>query len=110
MASEKIQQLTDTNWEQAVIKSQTPVLVDFWAEWCMPCRRIAPAVDQLASEFDGRLTVGKMNVDENSDMPIKLGIKGIPTLMLFKGGALVDSIVGAVDKDVIRKMVERHLA
>lgn len=109
MASDKIQQLTDTNWEQSVVKAQTPVLVDFWAEWCMPCRRIAPTVDQLASEFDGRLTVGKMNVDENPQVPVKLGIKGIPTLMLFKGGSLVDSIVGAVDKDLIRKMVERHL-
>ncbi len=110
MASDKIQQLTDTNWDQSVLKSPTPVLVDFWAEWCMPCRRIAPTVDQLATEFHGRLTVGKMNVDENPDVPVKLGIKGIPTLMLFKGGSLVDSIVGAVDKDVIRKMVERHLA
>lgn len=109
MASDKIQQLTDTNWDQSVLKAPTPVLVDFWAEWCMPCRRIAPTVDQLATEFDGRLTVGKMNVDENPEMPVKLGIKGIPTLMLFKGGSLVDSIVGVADKDVIRKMVERHL-
>ena len=110
MASEKIQQVTDTNWEQSVLKSQTPVLVDFWAEWCMPCRRIAPTVDQLASEYDGRLMVAKMNVDENPSTPTQLGIRGIPTLMVFKGGNLVDALVGAADKDTIRKMVEKHLA
>jgi thioredoxin 1 len=109
MASEKIHQVTDTNWEQSVLKSQTPVLVDFWAEWCMPCRRIAPTVDQLATEFDGRLTVAKMNVDENPSTPTQLGIRGIPTLMLFKGGDLVDALVGAADKDTIRKMVEKHV-
>jgi thioredoxin 1 len=109
MASEKIHQVTDTNWEQAVLKSQTPVLVDFWAEWCMPCRRIAPTVDQLATEYDGRLTVAKMNVDENPSTPTQLGVRGIPTLMLFKGGNLVDALVGAADKETIRKMVEKHL-
>ena len=109
MASEKIQQVTDTTWEQSVLKAQTPVLVDFWAEWCMPCKRIAPTVDQLAVEYDGRLTVAKMNVDENMAIPTQLGIRGIPTLMLFKGGDLVDSIVGVVDKEHIRRMVEKHL-
>jgi thioredoxin 1 len=109
MASEKIHQVTDTNWEQSVLKSQTPVLVDFWAEWCMPCRRIAPTVDQLATEYDGRLTVAKMNVDENPSTPTQLGVRGIPTLMLFKGGDLVDALVGAADKETIRKMVERHV-
>lgn len=109
MASEKIHQVTDTNWEQSVLKSQTPVLVDFWAEWCMPCRRIAPTVDQLATEYDGRLTVAKMNVDENPNTPTQLGVRGIPMLMLFKGGDMVDAIVGAADKETIRKMVERHL-
>jgi thioredoxin 1 len=109
MASDKIQTVTDTTFEQSVVKSQTPVLVDFWAEWCMPCRRIAPAVDQLATDYAGRLTVAKMNVDENPEVPTRFGIRGIPTLMLFKGGSLVDTIVGAVDKDVIRKMVERHV-
>ena len=109
MASEKIHQVTDTNWEQSVLKSQTPVLVDFWAEWCMPCRRIGPTVDQLAAEYDGRLTVAKMNVDENPSTPTQLGVRGIPTLMLFKGGNLVDALVGAADKDTIRKMVEKHV-
>lgn len=109
MASEKIQQVTDVNWKQSVIESQKPVLVDFWAEWCMPCKRIAPTVDQLATEFDGRLTVAKMNVDENPAVPTELGIRGIPTLMLFKNGEMVDAIVGAVDKDHIRKMLEKHV-
>jgi thioredoxin 1 len=110
MASEKIQQVTDTNWEQSVLKSQTLVLVDFWAEWCMPCKRIAPAVDQLAAEYDGRLTVAKMNVDENPSTPSRLGVYGIPTLMLFKGGEMVDTLTGMADKERIKKMVERHLA
>jgi len=109
MASEKIHQVTDTDWEQSVLKSQKPVLVDFWAEWCMPCRRIAPTVDQLATEYDGRLRVAKMNVDENPSTPTQLGVRGIPTLMLFKGGSLVDALVGAADKETIRKMVEKHL-
>lgn len=108
MAAENIQQVTDSTFEQ-LVKSQTPVLIDFWAEWCMPCRRIAPTVDQLATDFAGKLTVAKMNVDENPDVPTRLGIRGIPTLMLFKGGNLVDTVVGAVDKDTIRKMVEGHL-
>ncbi len=110
MASETIQQVTDINWEQSVLKSQTPVLVDFWAEWCMPCRRIAPTVEQLAAEYAGRLTVAKMNVDENPQTPMQLGIQGIPTLMVFKGGSMVDALVGLADKERIRKMVERHLA
>lgn len=109
MASEKIQQVTDTNWEQSVLKSQTPVLVDFWAEWCMPCKRIAPTVDALATEYDGRVTVAKMNVDENPNTPTELGVRGIPTLMLFKGGNMVDAIVGAVDKEHIRKMLQKHI-
>jgi thioredoxin 1 len=108
MASEKIQQVTDTNWEQSVLKSQTPVLVDFWAEWCMPCRRIAPAVDRLAADYAGRLTVAKMNVDENPNVPMQYGIRGIPTLLLFKDGELVDQFVGA-DETGIKKMVEKNL-
>ncbi|HEY3380390.1 MAG TPA: thioredoxin [Vicinamibacterales bacterium] len=109
MASDIIQTVTDSTFEQSVVKSATPVLIDFWAEWCMPCKRIAPTVDQLANDFAGRLTVAKMNVDENSEVPMRLGIRGIPTLMIFKGGEMVDTIVGAVDKDTIKKMVERHV-
>ena len=108
MASDKIQNLTDTSFEQT-IKSSTPTLVDFWAEWCMPCRRIAPAVEALATEYAGRLTVAKLNVDESQEVPIRLGVQSIPTLMVFKDGTLVDRLVGAHDKDTIKKMVDRHL-
>ena len=108
MAAENVQHVTDTSWDASVIKSQTPVLVDFWAEWCMPCRRIGPLVDKLATDYAGRLTVAKMNVDENPVTPSQLGVRGIPTLMLFKGGALVDSITGA-DENGLKKMLERHI-
>jgi thioredoxin 1 len=108
MASELIQTVTDSSFEE-LVKSPTPVLIDFWAEWCMPCKRIAPTVDQLATEYAGKLTVAKMNVDENSSVPTELGIRGIPTLMLFKGGVLVDSVVGAVDKATLKKMVDNHV-
>ena len=108
MAAAVIQQVTDSTFEQ-LVKSPTPTLIDFWAEWCMPCRRVAPVVDALATEYAGRLTVAKMNVDENQDVPIRLGIQSIPTLMLFKDGTLVDMHVGATDKDVLRKMVDKHV-
>jgi thioredoxin 1 len=108
MASENIQYATDSTFDQ-LVTSETPVLVDFWAEWCMPCRRIAPTVEALATEYVGKLTVAKMNVDENPAVPMRLGIRSIPTLLLFKGGAVVDTVVGAVDKDTIRKMVDKHV-
>ena len=108
MASEHVQSVTDSTFEE-LVKSPTPVLVDFWAEWCMPCKRIAPTVEQLATDFAGRLTVAKMNVDENPNVPMRFGIRGIPTLMLFKGGELVDQIVGAVDSGTITKMVEKYI-
>jgi thioredoxin 1 len=109
MASDKVQTFTDGDFDTKVLKAATPVLVDFWAEWCGPCRRIAPHVAALATELEGKLVVGKMNVDENPNTPMKFSIRGIPTLLVFKDGQLVDSIVGLVPKDELKRVVERHL-
>jgi thioredoxin 1 len=110
MASEHIQTLTDSNFDSLVAKSATPVLVDFWAEWCGPCRRLTPTVEALAKELSGKITIVKMNVDENPVIPGKFSIRGIPTLLLFKGGRVVESVVGLVGKEDLKKMIERHTA
>lgn len=109
MASEKIQTLTDGNFDQSVIKSAQPVLVDFWAEWCGPCRRLAPTVDELATDYDGRVTVGKLNVDDNPNVASRYSIRGIPTLLLFKGGEIVEQIVGLADKASLKKLLDKHV-
>ncbi len=109
MASAKIQTLTDTDFEQAIGQATLPLLVDFWAEWCGPCKRLGPIVDALASELDGQLTVAKMNVDENPITPSRFGIRGIPTLLLFKGGQLVESVVGLVGKEDLKRVLDPHL-
>jgi thioredoxin 1 len=108
MASEKVETLTDANFDQSVINSTKLVLVDFWAEWCGPCRRLAPTVDELATDYDGRLTVGKLNVDENPAVAMRFSIRGIPTLLLFKGGLIVEQIVGLADKDSLKKLIDKH--
>ncbi len=110
MASENIHTFTDSNFESLVTKGSTsmPVLVDFWAEWCGPCRRLTPTVEALAKEFSGKVTVGKMNVDENPVVPSQFSIRGIPTLLLFKQGQVVESVVGLVGKDDLKKLIERH--
>lgn len=102
-------QFTDSNFDSEVLKSDKPVLVDFWAEWCGPCRMVGPIVEEIARDFDGKISVGKMNVDENMDIPSKYGIRSIPTLMIFKNGELVDKIVGAVPKASILGKLEPHM-
>jgi thioredoxin 1 len=109
MASEKTQTFTDSNFQTEVLSASTPVLVDFWAEWCGPCRMIAPHVEAVATELDGKAKIGKLNVDDNPAVVSKYSIRGIPALLLFKGGELVDSLVGATDKTRIKALVEKHL-
>jgi thioredoxin 1 len=101
--------VTDQDFDAEVLKSSTPVLVDFWAEWCGPCKLIAPAVDQISAEYAGRLKVVKMNVDENPGIPIQFGIQGIPTLLLFKGGQVVEKIVGAAPKPALLARIKPHV-
>jgi len=108
MASEKVQTVTDATFEQTVNQPK-PVLVDFWAEWCGPCRRLSPTVDELAGDYDGRLVVAKMNVDENPATPMRFSVRGIPTLLLFKGGQIVEQVVGLADKAALKKLIDRHV-
>ena len=109
MAAEHVQTFTDSNFDDTVIKSGEPVLVDFWAEWCGPCKRLAPTVDALATDYVGKITVGKLNVDDNPNTAVKFQIRGIPTLLLFKGGQVVESIVGLAQKDELRTRIDKHL-
>ncbi|HET6419331.1 MAG TPA: thioredoxin [Geobacteraceae bacterium] len=109
MASEKVLAFGDDNFETDVIKSDVPVLVDFWAPWCAPCKAIAPVVDTLADEYEGKIKVGKVNVDENPATPGKYGIRGIPTIMLFKDGKLIDQVVGAVPKAQLEALIKKAL-
>ena len=107
MASETVLELTDDNFEQEVISSDKPVLVDFWAEWCMPCRMLAPTIDELADEFDGRVKVGKVDTDSNRDVSAKFGISAIPTILLFKDGEVLRKFVGVTSKQEFADELEK---
>ena len=109
MTNESVQTFTDGNFDDSVLKSAQPVLVDFWAEWCGPCKRLAPTVDAIATDYAGKITVGKLNVDENPNVSFKFQIRGIPTLLLFKGGEVVESVVGLAGKDELKKVIDKHI-
>lgn len=110
MAGLAVMEVSDATFEQEVLQSEQPVLVDFWAVWCGPCRAIAPMVDSVATAYTGKLKVAKMNVDENGATPSRYGIRGIPTLLFFKGGKVADQVVGYVPQNVIEEKVQRLLA
>lgn len=107
--SESIVHVTDSSFDQEVLQSATPVLVDYWAEWCGPCKMIAPILDEVAREYSGRLKVAKLNIDENAATPPKYGIRGIPTLMLFKGGNVEATKVGALSKSQLAAFIDSNL-
>ena len=109
MSSDKIVHVTDASFDQEVLKSPTPVLIDFWAPWCAPCRAIAPIIDDLAGEYSGRLKVVKMNVDDNPQTPGRYGVRGIPNLLIIKGGQVKEQIIGAVPKGTLVKAVDNAI-
>jgi len=109
MSSEAIQHVTDDNFGAEVLQSDVPVLVDYWAEWCGPCKSIAPVLEAVAKEYDGRLKIAKINVDENQTTPAKFGIRGIPTLMLFKNGNVEATKVGALSKSQLTAFLDSNI-
>jgi len=109
MASNAIMEVNDSNFDQDVLKSDKPVLIDFWAAWCGPCRALAPIVDELATAYEGKVTVAKMDVDRNTATPMRYGVRGIPNLLVFKGGQVKEQIVGYVPKEQIQKAIDKHL-
>jgi len=107
--SDSIKYVTDATFESDVLKSDAPVLVDYWAEWCGPCKMIAPILAEVSKDYSGKLTIAKLNVDENQSIPAKYGIRGIPTLMLFKNGAIVGTKVGALSKSQLTAFIDSNL-
>jgi thioredoxin 1 len=109
MAGDNVHTFTDSNFQQEVLDSDVPVLVDFWAPWCGPCRMVGPIVEELASEYAGKVKVGKLNTDENGQVPSSFQIRGIPTLMIFKGGKMVNQAVGAAPKATLKNFIDEAL-
>lgn len=109
MASENVLQVSDGNFDSEVLQSSQPVLVDFWASWCGPCKAIAPVIDALAEQYSGQVRIAKLNVDENPATPGKYGVRGIPTLILFKDGQIVDQLVGAVPRQQLENLLQKVL-
>ena len=107
--SENIVKVSDDSFDKDVLSATGPVLVDYWAEWCGPCKMIAPVLDEIADEYDGKLTVAKLNIDENPNTPPRYGIRGIPTLMLFKDGEVAGTKVGSVSKTQLAEFVDQHI-
>ncbi|RJS94310.1 thioredoxin TrxA [Salinisphaera sp. Q1T1-3] len=107
--SENIVKVSDDSFEADVLSASGPVLVDYWAEWCGPCKQIAPMLDEIADEYDGKLTIAKLNVDDNPETPPRYGIRGIPTLMLFNNGEVAGTKVGAVSKGQLTEFIDQHI-
>src|SRR5262245_47682020 len=109
MASEFVKEATDSNFQKEILQSNLPVLVDFWAEWCCPCRALAPTIEALANDYNGKVAVFKMNVDENQNTPAQFGIRSIPTVILFKGGQKFDQVIGSVPRPALEEMLKKAL-
>ncbi|AZF66723.1 MULTISPECIES: thioredoxin TrxA [Pseudomonas] len=109
MSNDLIKHVTDANFEEQVLKAQGPVLVDYWAEWCGPCKMIAPVLDDIATTYDGKLTIAKLNIDDNQETPAKHGVRGIPTLMLFKNGNVEATKVGALSKSQLQAFLDANI-